>query len=143
MRIDRHASVAVLRTNGNLQALGIQIDSVIGIKLDRADIHFGKPLNRRTEQRARAFKIPVRLGGKNRKTVLQAFGIVHKVQIYTVSLFYLLCNQQVDLGGAVCFSRIKGPLIAFEKDQSKRFRAQRIIEKFAFVSFGIHANITR
>ena len=93
VRVDRHAAVAMLGANGDLQIFFVQINAVIGIQRHRAAVHVRKSLDRRAEQRTRAGKIGVRLLGQDGKTVLKTLGVAGEIEIYTPSAAGLVGNQ--------------------------------------------------
>lgn len=96
---------------------------------------------RSAEQRARAAQIVPSLFAECGKGFVQSHGVAGKIEINPPPVPDFVGNQKVDLRRAVQLARVKGPLVALEKDQVKRACAERFPQKFPLDSVRPHREI--
>ena len=141
--VHRHAAVAMLGADGDLQVLGVQVNAVVGVQLDGTHIHLLQPLQGRAEQSPRALQVGVGLGGQNREAVFQTLRVAGEIQVDPIAPLDLGGHQQIHLGGALHLAGVEGPLVALEEDESQGLLPQGVVQEFPLASPGIHRYVAR
>lgn len=106
----------MLGAEGDLQRLGIQIHTLITVKIDGRLVHMRQPLNRRAEAGTGASQVLARLGQQGIIAKLAARGVCAVIKIDFASFAGFQIHQNVDDGAAVGnLAHIKRPLVAFQE----------------------------
>ena len=114
--VDANAAVVMLGAEGDLQRLGVQIHTLITVKIDGRLVHMRQPLNRRAEAGTDAGQVLARLGQQGVIAKLAARGVCAVIKIDFASFAGFQIHQNVDDRAAVSnFTHIKRPLVAFQE----------------------------
>ena len=114
--VDVQAAVVVLGAQGDFQRLGVQIHTLITVKIDGRLVHLRQPLDRRAEAGTGPLQILPRFGQQRIVGKCAVHRIFAVIKIDFASLAGFQIHQNVDDGAAVGnLAHIKRPLVALQK----------------------------
>ena len=135
--VDANTAVVMLGAEGDLQRLGVQIHTLITVKIDGRLVHMRQPLNRRAEAGTGPLQILPRFGQQRivgKRAVHRIFAVI-KIDFASLAGFQI--HQNVDDGAAVGnLAHIKRPLVALQKQLAEHIVrvGEKVHQKLALVA---------
>ena len=135
--VDANAAVVMLGAEGNFQRLGVQIHTLITVKIDGRLVHMRQTLDGRAEAGTGAGQVLVRLGQQVviAKLAVRRVCAVIKIDFTAPAGFQI--HQNVNDGAAVGnLAHIKGPLVALQKQLAEHIVrvGEKVHQKLALVA---------